>query len=258
MVMVRQADILFTEKRWSEAMDSYGNALRFAQENRVSDYDVVTRISSARHEAEINNCLEDAQALLAVNKDGEARNIFEKIITLSEENGVIDLAATAISREMIGKIDKNNFLVKINSLEEKAGKLRFEKKYEEALAYYQEMLAELAANAPKFQVNPASRKAMVKAAMAEINNQKVVSNQQSYLLSMYQNILRKNFNLSTNIQLKQPEVVFLKNENNVLIYKVTALGITDSNASVPQTRYEVDYKFDLGTGAWAIDADSAS
>lgn len=258
MVMVRQADILFTEKRWSEAMDSYGNALRFAQENRVSDYDVVTRISSARHEAEINNCLEDAQALLAVNKDGEARNIFEKVITLSEENGVIDLAATAISREMLGKIDKNVFLVKVNSLEEKAGKLRFEKKYEEALAYYQEMLAELAANAPKFQVNLASREAMVRAAMTEINNQKVVSNQQSYLLSMYQNILRKNFNLSTNIQLKQPEVVFLKNENNVLIYKVTALGATDSNASVPQTRYEVDYKFDLGTGAWAIDGGSAS
>lgn len=251
-VIVCQADTLFKERRWLEAMNSYGEALRFAQENRVSDYDVVSRISRARHESEINNCLEEAQALLALNKGGEARKIFERIIALADENGVADLAATTISSEEIAKIDKNIFLGKINSLEEKAATLRVEKKYEEALAHYQEMLSELAVNSMKFQMNLASREQMAKDAMAEINKLQVVTTQHRFLLSSYQNILRKNFNLPSNIRLQQPKVVFLKNENNVLVYKVTALGTKGSNASAPDTKYEVDYKFNMGTGAWAL------
>ncbi len=256
--MVKQGDILFQERRWSEAMDRYGQALRFAQENRISDYDVVTRISRARHEAEINNSLEDAQALLAVARDDEALKIFERIITLAEENGVTDLAATAVSREMIAKIDKDLFLVKINNLEEKAGKLRFEKKYDESLAYYNEVLAELASNAKKLHLDQSGREKMIRTAIAEITKQQVVSNQHKFLLSAYQNILRKNFNLSSHIQLKQPKVVFLKNENNALIYKVSALGEHVSNASAPHTKYEIDYKFDMGTGNWNLEKELPS
>ncbi|MEN8256531.1 MAG: hypothetical protein ABFS09_01575 [Thermodesulfobacteriota bacterium] len=256
--MVKQADLLFNEKRWDEAMNSYGQALRFAQENRVSDYDLVTRISKARHVADINNSLEEAQALLALNKSIEARKIFERIIEFSEENGVTGLAATAISREMIAKIDKNVFLNKIDTLEMKAGKLRLEKKYEESLAYYHELLQEIGANSNKLQLNLADREKMVKETMAEISKQQVVSSQHRFLLSAYQNILRKTFNLSKNIRLKQPEIVFLKNDNNVLIYKVTALGTQDSNTSAIDTKYEVDYKFDMGTGAWALNGSPIS
>lgn len=249
---VKQADLLFKERRWAEAMDSYGHALRFARENRVSDYDVVSRITTARHEAEINNSLEEAQALLAVNKEVEARKIFERVVELSAENGELDLAATAISREMIAEIDKNAFLVKINTLEEKAGKLWIEKKYDEALAHYHELQSELKANDQRFKVDLAERQRMVEAIMAQITKQQMVSNQHRFLLSSYQNILRKSFNLSKKIHLKQPQVVFLKDDNNVLIYKVTALGSQAANASAPHTKYEVDYKFDMGTGSWDL------
>lgn len=259
LVMVNQADLLFAEKRWSEAMAAYDQALRFAQTNRVSDYEVVTRISTARHEAEITNCLEEAQALMKVNKDREARQVFGRILTLSEENGALNLAAIALSREMIAEIDKRDFLLTIKGLEEKAGQLRREQKYEEALAHYQEMLAELAANAPRYQLNLTDRAETVKAAMTEITKQQVVSSQQSYLLSAYQNILRKKFNLSQKIHLKQPEVVFVRNDNNVLIYKVIALGAEASESvAKPLTRYEMNYAFDLGTGAWLATGDSTS
>ncbi len=249
---VKQADLLFHEKRWDEAMDSYGSALRFAQENRVSDYDVVTRISRARHEAEMNASLEDARALLALNKMSEAKDLFKRIIALAEENGIAGLEVTAISREMIAKIDKNVFLDKVDALELKAGKLRLEKKYDEALAHYNELLDEFNANSNKYGVNLADREKIVRETMAEISKEQVVSSQHRFLLSSYQNILRKTFNLSKSIRLKQPKIVFLKDDNNVLIYKITALGTQESNRSAIDTKYEADYKFDMGTGSWAV------
>lgn len=250
--MVSQADILFQERRWLEAMDSFGHALSFAREKRLSDYDVVNRVTRAHNVAEINNYLENAQAKFAINKVLEARHIFERIIALSEKNDLIDLAAPAISREMITKIDTNIFLVQIDNLEEKAAKLLAEKKYPEALAHYQELLAELAANSAKYQLNPLSKQIIANNAIAEINKHQIVANQHSYLLSSYKNIFRKNFNLSANIELQQPEVIFLKGENNILLYKLTALGTQTPNTSTPRTRYEIDYKFDMSTGAWTL------
>ncbi len=251
-VMVSQADILVRERRWAEAMDYYDDALRLARENRLSDYEAVSRISNARHRAEIHNCLDEARARLALNNELEAHHIFERIITLSQENDLKNLAATAIAWEMIAKIDKNIFLEQIRGLEEKAGKLRLEKKYQEALAHYQELLSEVTANADTYQLNLAGQKKIAEDGMAEINRQLVVSNQYSYLLSTYKNILRKNFNLSKNIRLQQPKVVFLRDDNNVLLYKVTALGTQGPNASAPHTKYEIDYKFDMATGAWSL------
>lgn len=256
--MVTTADILFKERRWAEAMDSYNQALRFAQENRVSDYDVVSRISLARHEAEMKNSLEEAQAYLAVNKELEAREVLQRIVTLADENGFSSHTASVASRKMIARIDKNIFIGKMNDLEEYAKMMQAENKYDEALAQYQELLEELTVNSEKFQINPADRIKGVHLAMAEISKQQLVTNKYRYLLTAYQNILRESFNLSSNTHLKQPKIVFLKGEDNVLIYKVTALGSQSSGTSAPHTQYEVDYKFDMGTGAWALDGSPTS
>ncbi|PLX50542.1 MAG: hypothetical protein C0613_03945 [Desulfobulbaceae bacterium] len=244
VALVEEGDRFFQERRWAEAMEAYGQALAFARQNRVADYGLVGRMGRARHEAEINNCLDEAEALMALNKQSEARLVFQRIITIIEENDLADLAALPLSRKMVARIDRELFVDKIRSLTARGEELHTAEKYDEALAHYREALVTLTENSQKYALDMAPQEEKIRKALAELDKQQTLAGHYRYLLATYQKIVRQQFNLSSQVKLQQPEVVFLKEEDNSLIYKISALGIAPSTAAGPSTRYEVDFKID--------------
>lgn len=242
-----EGDRFFQERRWAEAMEAYGQALAFARQNRVADYGLVGRIGRARHEAEINNRLDEAEALMALNKQGEARLVLQRIITIIEENDLTDLAALSASRKMVARIDRELFVDKIKSLTTRGEELHAAEKYDEAQAHYREALVELTENSRKYELDMAPQEEEVRKVLAQLDKKQTLAGHYRYLLATYQKIVRQQFNLSSQVKLQEPEVVFLKEEDNILIYKISALGVAPSAAAGPSTRYEVDFKIDKRT-----------
>lgn len=249
--LVTTAHDLFRNDNWLEASTAYKHAMNFGEEFKMVDEVEMDILKKGYDAAILNHNIEEGEIALNQNRYDDAIASFDKCLIYMETEHT---DGSPLYSSLLGKLDlvkEKKFNVKLAQLIEYGNELYLDKEYELSVDNY--MIGLTLLNSPEAEIISSKKAGLQKSIKRRIHQaqeQILVQTQSQYLVASYKKILRNNFNLSRNIHFKHPEIVFIGNMNNHLIYTVSAFGTKSVTAS--PIKYEIDYKFNIDTGQWKV------
>ena len=249
--MVQTADTLFRNDNWQLSAQAYNDILNFATDEKVHDFDKIALVRKGYITSMINQSIEDGEVAFNQSRYNDAITAFQSCLQFMEEQRLSDQNVYSNIETKLQAVRKKQFMVTLSNLIHSGDQLYQDKKYElsadkygTGLMYLVQNDGEMVSDKARLIQDNLQRK-KVKA------EEKVLIQKQSrHLVATYKRILRNNFNLSRNTHFKSPEVVFIGNKDNNLIYTVSAFGAKSKSAS--PVKYELNYKFNIHTGKWIV------
>lgn len=249
--MIDTADELFRRDSWLNASVAYKNGLRFADNNDLDDLSEVAFMQQKYVTATINYNIEDAEVAYNQNRYTDATIAFQKCLHFMGQANLEGNTLYVNLTQKLQRVKQKQFMVQLAKLIHNGDELYAEREFELSLDNYNLSLALLTTDKAEIIGDKADvLRLKIGKKIARTEEIILIYNQTKKLTAMYQKILRRNFNLSRNIHFNHPEVTFLGNKNNHLIYTVSAFGAKSKSATA--IKYEIDYKFNLNTGKWDV------
>lgn len=245
------ANTLFRNDSWLQAAEAYQQSLASADGLTGITANEILLLKQGYSTSMINNHIENGEMAFNQKQYKNAITSFEQCLTFMENN---HQQGNHLYSNLIAKLQKvkeQQFRVKFVKFIDYGDELYAEKEYDLSIGNYEKGLALLASSEGEvlgdrgevFQKKIARK-------IAKAKERSLVQTQSQFLVATYKKILRVNFNLSRNIHFKKPEIVFIGNQDNHLIYTVSAFGSKSLSAS--PIKYEIDYKFNMQTGQWQV------
>lgn len=250
-ILTDTAQTLFRNDSWQQAAVAYGQALDFGKGIDGISTSSITLLKQGMITSTINTHIENGEIAFNQSRYIDAIESFEQCLTFMESK---HLEGNHLYSNLIDKLDQvkqKEFNVKLARLVDQGDELYHAKEYDLSIDNYQRGLMLLASSNGEI-LGDKTRivQHRIEKKIARAKENVLVQTQFQYLVSTYKKILRLNFNLSRNIHFKKPEIVFLGNMDNHLVYTVSAFGSKSRSASA--IKYEIDYKFNLNTGKWQV------
>ncbi len=245
------ANTLFRNDSWLQASEAYQQALSSADGLAGITAREILSLKQGYSTSVINNHIENGEMAFNQKQYKNAIISFEQCLTFMENN---HLQGNHLYSNLVAKLQKvkqQQFRVKFVKFVDYGDELYVEKEYDLSIDNYEKGLALLVSSEGEV-LGDRGRVIQQKIArkIVRAKERALVQTQSQYLVATYKKILRVNFNLSRNIHFKKPEIVFIGNQDNHLIYTVSAFGAKSLSAS--PIKYEIDYKFNLRTSQWQV------
>lgn len=250
-LMSKAADSLFRNDNWNLAASAYKDILTFIQNKNIQDLGRIAFVNKGYVTSVINRNIEDGEVAFNQRRYTDAIASFQGCVQFMEEQHLVDQNVYSNIIAKLHTVRKKQFMVKLSRFVNAGDQLFQDKEYELSADNYGAGLTYLSRNNGQIPQDKAELiQKNIEAKMFKAEEGVLVLKQSQHLVATYKKILRNNFNLSRNIHFKSPEVVFIGNKDNHLIYTVSAFGVKSRSAS--PVKYELDYKFNIHTGKWNV------
>ncbi len=245
-----EGDLAFTEGKWPEALEHYNNALNAVKKSYAAGDPAIEELNQLVIKAELYQTVnEGKEAFTNADWDNAIESYGRAIEILESNRAVLNQTSTDENRKKLARI-----MLQASVIRDKQDAARFlkEKDYQEAVKKLQSVIDSIAASLFSQEKEFAAVVDDTVNLIEQTKTDILLEDKIKYLEDNFKQLFTAHYTISSPEALVEPEVIFEKQVNQKLIFKLECIEIGRGRP----LKLVMKYAHDLDNGSWKFYSES--